>query len=69
MKDLGNIRPDYSFLNEDQKAALNKLLNLRKDLDSKAWRIELGYSRDYAGLYGGATKSTAMSIRCIKDAE
>ncbi len=41
----------------------------RKDLDSKAWRIELGYSRDYAGLYGGATKSTAMSIRCIKDAE
>ncbi len=41
----------------------------RKDLDSKAWRIELGYSRDYAGLYGGATKSIAMSIRCIKDAE
>ena len=41
----------------------------RKDLDSKAWRIELGYSRDYAGLYGGATKSTAMSVRCIKDAE
>ena len=35
MKDLGNIRPDYSFLNEDQKAALNKLLNLRKDLDNK----------------------------------
>ena len=41
----------------------------RKDLDSKAWRIELGYSRDYAGLYGGATKSTAMSVRCVKDAE
>ena len=39
----------------------------RKDLDSKAWRIELGYSRDYAGLYGGATKSTAMSVRCVKD--
>ena len=40
-----------------------------ENLDSKAWRIELVYSRNNAGLYGGSTKTSAMSVRCVKDAE
>ena len=35
MKDLGDIRPDYSFLTDQQRAALDKLLRLRKNLDSR----------------------------------
>ena len=38
LKEYGEIQGDYSFLTQEQRDALNKLMGLRKDLEGKAFK-------------------------------